>query len=149
MPDGPVPMDTTGDTSEMAGIIDATDPPTDPSTMDVDRDTKPAAEAMTASAAAAASAVGTATGAAPSNDAPNVIPITPQEEEEARQAIDLLRGDDVAGRVEAAGKLGGIAAALGVERTREVSYFIWGRGRGGGNGGTLAYGSRIVYVTGF
>ena len=48
-------------------------------------------------------------------------PITPQEEEEARLAIDLLRGDDVAGRVEAANKLEGVAAALGVERTRDVS----------------------------
>ena len=48
------------------------------------------------------------------------------KEEEARQAIELLRGDDVAGRVAAANKLDAIAAALGQERTREVRrrYFI-------------------------
>eukprot|EP00566_Odontella_aurita_P008355 CAMPEP_0113564216 /NCGR_PEP_ID=MMETSP0015_2-20120614/21495_1 /TAXON_ID=2838 /ORGANISM="Odontella" /LENGTH=667 /DNA_ID=CAMNT_0000466271 /DNA_START=185 /DNA_END=2188 /DNA_ORIENTATION=- /assembly_acc=CAM_ASM_000160 len=38
---------------------------------------------------------------------------------DARQAIDMLRGDDVSGRVEAANKLDGVAVALGPERTRE------------------------------
>jgi len=41
------------------------------------------------------------------------------KEEEARQAIDMLRGDDVAGRVAAANKLEAVATALGQERTRE------------------------------
>lgn len=43
------------------------------------------------------------------------------EEEEARQAIDMLRGDDVSGRVAAANRLEAVAAALGEERTRDVS----------------------------
>lgn len=42
------------------------------------------------------------------------------EEEEARQAIDMLRGDDVSGRVAAANRLEAVAAALGEERTRDV-----------------------------
>jgi serine/threonine-protein phosphatase 2A regulatory subunit A len=41
------------------------------------------------------------------------------EEEEARQAIDMLRGDDVSGRVAAANRLESVAAALGEERTRD------------------------------
>lgn len=45
--------------------------------------------------------------------------VTAAQEEEARQAIDMLRGDDVTGRVEAANKLDGVAEALGPERTRE------------------------------
>jgi len=41
------------------------------------------------------------------------------EEEEARQAIDMLRGDDIAGRVSAAYRLESVAAVLGEKRTRE------------------------------
>lgn len=42
------------------------------------------------------------------------------EEDEARQAIDMLRGDDVSSRVAAANRLEAVAAALGEERTRDV-----------------------------
>ena len=45
------------------------------------------------------------------------------EEEEARQAIDMLRGDDVSGRVAAANRLEAVASVLGEERTREVCCF--------------------------
>mmetsp|Transcript_5721 Transcript_5721/g.8822 ORF Transcript_5721/g.8822 Transcript_5721/m.8822 type:complete len:656 (-) Transcript_5721:2741-4708(-) len=41
------------------------------------------------------------------------------DEDEARQAIDMLRGDDVSGRVAAANKLETVAAALGEQRTRD------------------------------
>ncbi len=41
------------------------------------------------------------------------------EEEEARQAIDMLRGDDVTERIAAANKLDSVAKTLGEERTRE------------------------------
>eukprot|EP00980_Cylindrotheca_fusiformis_P000612 scaffold154_cov129-Cylindrotheca_fusiformis.AAC.29 len=41
------------------------------------------------------------------------------EEEEARQAIDMLRGDDVSARVAAASKLESVATVLGQERTRD------------------------------
>ena len=40
--------------------------------------------------------------------------------EEARLAIEMLRGDDSSARVTAANQLESIAAALGEERTREV-----------------------------
>ena len=43
------------------------------------------------------------------------------KEEEARQAVDMLRGDDVAQRIAAASRLEAVAAVLGEERTREVS----------------------------
>lgn len=49
-----------------------------------------------------------------------IIPMQISEEEEARQAIDMLRGDDVSARVAAASKLGAVASVLGEERTREV-----------------------------
>ncbi len=42
------------------------------------------------------------------------------EEDDARQAIEMLRGDDVSGRIAAANRLETVAAALGEERTREV-----------------------------
>ena len=42
------------------------------------------------------------------------------QEDDARQAIDMLRGDDVSDRVAAANRLEAVAAALGQERTREV-----------------------------
>ena len=43
------------------------------------------------------------------------------EEEEARQAIDMLRGEDVSSRVAAASRLEAVAKILGEERTRDVS----------------------------
>ena len=43
------------------------------------------------------------------------------EEEEVRQAIEKLRGEDVSARVEAAYKLEAVAKTLGEERTRDVS----------------------------
>ena len=117
----PIPMDTS-DAPGMAGVIDATDPPTA-----ADHAAPPPADAAGDPPPAADSASSMAMDAAPTtSDLPPVVgrPITPQEEEEARQAIDLLRGDDVAGRVEAANKLESVAAALGVERTRDVSYRV-------------------------
>lgn len=121
-------MDTSDapDAPDMAGVIDATDPPTA-----ADHSAPPPAGAADDGTgddstgadppAASASASSMAMDATPTSDLPPGRPITPQEEEEARQAIDLLRGDDVAGRVEAANKLESVAAALGVERTRDVS----------------------------
>lgn len=47
-------------------------------------------------------------------------PIHITQEEEARQAIDMLRGDDVSGRVAAANRLEAVAGILGEERTRKV-----------------------------
>ena len=47
-------------------------------------------------------------------------------EEEARQAIDMLHGDDVGNRVAAAHRLESVAAALGPERTREVCLLCYG-----------------------
>jgi hypothetical protein len=52
------------------------------------------------------------------------ITVTPELEEEARQTIEMLRGDDVSARVSAANKLENVATALGVERTRKVSRSI-------------------------
>jgi hypothetical protein len=46
------------------------------------------------------------------------------KEEEARQAIDMLHGDDVGNRVAAAHRLESVAAALGPERTREVRILL-------------------------
>ena len=51
-------------------------------------------------------------------------------EEDARQAIDVLRGqasnsDDVASRVSAASRLDAVAKVLGEERTRNVSILHW------------------------
>ena len=43
----------------------------------------------------------------------------PIDEEDALRTIELLRGDDTAGRVSAARKLHSIASALGPERTRD------------------------------
>jgi serine/threonine-protein phosphatase 2A regulatory subunit A len=48
-----------------------------------------------------------------------LIPMQISEEEEARQAIDMLRGDDVSARVAAASRLESVACVLGEERTRE------------------------------
>jgi hypothetical protein len=55
------------------------------------------------------------------------------EEEEARQAIDMFRGDDVSARVAAANRLEVVASVLGEQRTREVggiSYLFSGGGGG-------------------
>ena len=49
-----------------------------------------------------------------------LIPMQVSEEEEARQAIDMLRGDDVAARVAAASRLESVASVLGEQRTRDV-----------------------------
>ena len=122
----PIPMDTSAapDAPEMAGVIDATDPPTA-----ADHAAPPPSDAAGDDSGAAAdppAASDSAMAMDTSSDLPPASavgrPVTPQEEEEARQAIDLLRGDDVAGRVEAANKLESVAAALGVERTRDVSF---------------------------
>lgn len=51
--------------------------------------------------------------------APQVVVIITKEEE-ARQAIEMLHGDDVSERVAAASRLDAVAAALGPVRTREV-----------------------------
>lgn len=56
-------------------------------------------------------------------DTPETPANAASEEEEARQAIDMLRGDDVSGRVAAANRLEAVAAALGEERTRDVSLY--------------------------
>jgi len=60
-------------------------------------------------------------------DPPETATNAASEEEEARQAIDMLRGEDVSGRVAAANRLEAVAAALGEERTREVSLVCNGR----------------------
>ena len=49
-----------------------------------------------------------------------LIPMQVSEEEEARQAIEMLRGDDVAARVAAASRLESVASVLGEQRTRDV-----------------------------
>ena len=51
-----------------------------------------------------------------------LIPANISKEEEARQAIDMLRGNDVSQRVAAAHRLDSVAIALGEERTRNVSF---------------------------
>jgi hypothetical protein len=50
-----------------------------------------------------------------------VAPANMSEEEEARQNIDMLRGEDLSARIAAANRLDAVAKTLGVERTREVS----------------------------
>jgi serine/threonine-protein phosphatase 2A regulatory subunit A len=61
------------------------------------------------------------TGVAPASSS-GAAPMQVSEEEEARQAIEMLRGDDVSARVAAASKLGAVASVLGEERTREVGF---------------------------
>ena len=51
-----------------------------------------------------------------------LAPIT--QEEEARQVIEMLRGDDVSERVSAARRLESVAAVLGEKRTRLVRCFL-------------------------
>lgn len=48
------------------------------------------------------------------------VPMQVSEEEEARQAIDMFRGDDMSARVAAANRLEAVASVLGEQRTREV-----------------------------
>ena len=50
----------------------------------------------------------------------NVVPMQISEEEEARQAIEMFRGDDISARVAAANRLEAVASVLGEQRTREV-----------------------------
>lgn len=50
----------------------------------------------------------------------HVVPMQISEEEEARQAIDMFRGDDMSARVAAANRLEAVASVLGEQRTREV-----------------------------
>lgn len=47
------------------------------------------------------------------------------EEEEARQAIEMLRGEDVSARVAAANRLEAVAKTLGEDRTRQVRELNW------------------------
>jgi hypothetical protein len=49
-----------------------------------------------------------------------VVPMQISEEEEARQAIEMFRGDDMSARVAAANRLEAVASVLGEQRTREV-----------------------------
>jgi hypothetical protein len=49
------------------------------------------------------------------------LPGAATTEEEARQAIEMLRSDDLSARVAAAHRLDSVAAVLGEERTREVT----------------------------
>ena len=59
-------------------------------------------------------------GAGPAH-AHQATPMSITQEDDARQVIEMLRGDDVSERVSAATRLEAVAAALGEERTREVS----------------------------
>ena len=53
-------------------------------------------------------------------------PANISEEDEVRQAIDMLRGDDVSARVAAASRLESVASVLGEQRTREVGVgLLW------------------------
>ncbi len=64
-----------------------------------------------------AAGVGAGAGAGASDETNKQL----SEEEEARQAIEKLRGEDLSARVEAAYKLETVAKTLGEERTRDVS----------------------------
>ena len=59
-------------------------------------------------------------GKGPPPPPPKAVPMQISEEEEARQAIDMFRGDDMSARVKAANRLEAIASVLGEQRTREV-----------------------------
>ena len=52
----------------------------------------------------------------------HVIPPSMSKEEEARQAIEMLRDNEVSNRVAAANRLDSVAVVLGQERTRSVSF---------------------------
>eukprot|EP00536_Pseudo-nitzschia_multiseries_P001801 jgi/Psemu1/235063/estExt_Genewise1.C_230120 len=53
------------------------------------------------------------------NNNNHAVPMQISEEEEARQAIDMFRGDDMSARVAAANRLEAVASLLGEQRTRE------------------------------
>jgi len=53
------------------------------------------------------------------NNTNYAVPMQISEEEEARQAIDMFRGDDMSARVAAANRLEAVASLLGEQRTRE------------------------------
>jgi len=61
-----------------------------------------------------------------SSTAGNSQALAINKEEEARQCIDMLRGDDLSARVAAAHRLDSVASVLGEERTREVGYIGFG-----------------------
>ena len=63
-------------------------------------------------------------GKGPPPPPPKAVPMQISEEEEARQAIDMFRGDDMSARVKAANRLEAIASVLGEQRTREVCYCL-------------------------
>ena len=46
------------------------------------------------------------------------------DEEQARQAIETLKGEDLSEKIAAANKLDYVAKVLGPERTREVRTFV-------------------------
>ena len=83
----------------------------DPSPMEIDAETSPQIKDT------------------PMTTAPLSSEDTPQlsEEEEARQAIEKLRGEDLPSKVEAAHKLDTVARTLGEERTRDVSFRVYMR----------------------
>ena len=58
--------------------------------------------------------------ATPAGAVTNNAEMAISDEEEAQQAIEMLRGDEVAERIAAANKLERVAKTLGDERTREV-----------------------------
>lgn len=98
----------------------------DPRPMDIDpidggpKDIQPPpTNALTASGAN--SPVAAAAAAAASS---SLVPMQISEEEDARQAIEMLRGDDVSARVAAANRLESVSTVLGEQRTREVSVFF-------------------------
>jgi len=65
----------------------------------------------------------TATSSNNNNNNNNNGGVVVEEEIEARQAIDMLRGDDLSARVAAAHRLDAVADALGQQRARDVSLF--------------------------
>lgn len=67
-------------------------------------------------------------GNAKHNNTNSVVPMQISEEEEARQAIDMFRGDDMSARVAAANRLEAVASVLGEQRTREVCLFLFAFG---------------------
>ena len=58
-----------------------------------------------------------------SNSKSHAVPMQISEEEEARQAIEMFRGDDMSARVASANRLEAVASVLGEQRTREVCFF--------------------------
>ena len=52
------------------------------------------------------------------------VPANITQEEQARQAIEMLRSEDLSARVSAASRLADVAQVLGPERTRDVSICV-------------------------